>query len=452
MPELEKIAAEIEIVRSRLYQAAADKDYCFVDQTVNGLSSELDQLIVKYQLKLDEIDNEDELQQLKIEICEEPLMRTACSGPDRPVWAEIDLSAIAHNVKVFMAKLPPQTRFCAVVKADAYGHGAVAVAKQALQAGASYLAVAILSEAIELRKAEITAPILVLGYTALQDAPIIVDYDITQTVFTQEAAAALSHAAELAGKKVKVHIKVDTGMGRIGAGHEAAEHFAEAVAALPGIELEGIFSHLATADSQDLSFARQQIARFQNMLERLVAKSINIPIRHLANTAATLALPEAYFDMVRVGIGLYGLYPSDEVIRDVELYPAMQLKARVVHVKEVAAGTPISYGCTYIAPEVKQIATLPIGYADGWSRLLSGKASVVLHGQRAPIVGRICMDQCMIDVTGLPAVVSGDEVVLFGGSILPVEEIATLLGTINYEVVCMVGKRVPRYYLRTQSR
>lgn len=366
---------------------------------------------------------------------------------ERSVWAEIDLGAIAHNVGQIRKITARNTQICAVVKADGYGHGAVAVARTVLQAGADRLAVAIMNEALELRRAGFRVPILVLGYTPSCQAAIVVEHDITQTIFTMDFAQALSEAAVAAGKIVNVHIKIDTGMGRIGIRPEEAGDFAMAVANLPGLNIEGAYSHLATSDSNDKSFTYEQYERFREGLQYIEAKGIAIPIRHIANSAAILDLPHMHLDMVRPGIILYGLWPSEEVDKSIELRPAMKFKAQVGYAKQMPAHASISYGRTHFTDKPSLIATLPVGYADGWSRLLDNKAHVVVHGQRAPLVGRVCMDQCMIDITHIPGVVPGDEALLFGGADLPVEEVARHMGTINYEIICMVGKRVPRLYL-----
>ena len=366
---------------------------------------------------------------------------------DQSVWAEINLEAIEHNVREIRKITANSTQICAVVKADAYGHGAVAVAKAALQAGADRLAVANISEALQLRQAGFTTPILVLGYTPESHAREVVDYNITQTVFSIVSAQALSQAAVAAGKVSNVHIKIDTGMGRIGISPEAAGAFASTVANLPGLTIEGVFSHFAVSDSRDKAFTYEQYNQFTKALQGIQEAGISVPIRHIANSAAILDLPHMHLDMVRAGIILYGLWPSDEVEKKIELKPVMKLKTQVAFVKKMPAKVSISYGRTYFTTKPSQIATLPVGYADGWSRLLAGKASVFLRGQWAPLVGRVCMDQCMIDVTHILGVVPGDEVVLFGEDDLPVEEVAEWMGTINYEIVCMVGKRVPRVYL-----
>lgn len=369
----------------------------------------------------------------------------------RPVWAEINLAAVAHNVRQIKGLLKPATKFCAVVKADAYGHGVMEVAETALKNGADYLAVALLQEAIELRQRGFSVPILVLGYTPSSEAGAVVKYDITQTVFSKEAAEALSGAAEKLKKSVKVHIKIDTGMGRIGIQPAAAGQFAAYLAKLPYVESEGVFSHFATADSGDKSFANEQFLKFQEALTSIKAEGISIPIRHIANSAATLEMPETHLDMVRPGIILYGLWPSEEVKKSINLLPAMQLKAQIGYIKEVPKGQSISYGRTYYTSGLSKIATLPLGYADGWTRLMAGKARVLVRGKFAPLVGRVCMDQCMIDVTQIEEARVGDEVLLFGGNILPADEVAAHMGTINYEVVCMIGKRVPRRFIEKQS-
>lgn len=366
---------------------------------------------------------------------------------ERPVWAEIDLAAIKHNVREIKKGLAAGVKFCAVVKADAYGHGAVAVSRAVLAAGADRLAVAILAEAVELRQAGFLAPIQILGFTPPQQARTLAAYDIAQTVYSLEDVRVLAAAGVETGRTIKVHIKIDTGMGRIGILPADAGDFAAAAAGLAGVEIEGVFSHFATADAADKSYAKEQYARFQEALARIKARGIDVPLRHIANSAATLELPETHLDMVRPGIILYGLWPSDEVARGLDLRPALQLKAQVAHVKRVASGTSISYGRTYTTQAESMIATLPIGYADGWTRLLSGKASVLLHCRRAPLVGRICMDQCMADVSAIPGVKAGDTATLFGVPGLSTDEVAGLLGTINYELVCMVGKRVPRRYI-----
>lgn len=367
----------------------------------------------------------------------------------RPVWAEIDLDAIAFNVRQIRRLLKKDTILMAVVKAEGYGHGAVPVARTALNNGAGRLGVAIVAEGLALRREGITAPVLILGYTPPEQAEQIVAHDLTQTIFSLDAARALSRAAVQAGRRARVHLKIDTGMGRIGVAPGEAAAFAAAVAELPNLEIEGVFSHFAAADSADKTYSHRQFDLFQQAVAAIEDRGVNIPVKHIANSAAILDLPECHLDMVRAGIILYGLWPSGEVGRVIELKPAMQLKARIAHLKKVPAGTAISYGCTHTTSGEALIATVPMGYADGWSRLLSNKGRVLAGGRYAPVVGRVCMDQFMIDVTGVPGVKAGDEVVLFGrqgDKILPVDEIAALTGTINYEVVTTISNRVPRHY------
>lgn len=364
----------------------------------------------------------------------------------RPTWAEIDLSAIGGNIRTLKTLVSQGTRFCAVVKADAYGHGAVAVAAEALRAGADYLAVAILDEALTLRAAGFTCPILILGFTPSDQASIVVRNGLTQTIFNFEQAMALSAAATSLRLIAKAHLKVDTGMGRLGIMPAEAPDFVEAADKLPNFLMEGVFTHFAQADSHDKKHAENQFKAFNAALSAISERGLDIPIKHCANSAALLDMPHAHLDMVRAGICIYGLWPSAETSRPVKLKPAMRFKSTVAMLKRVPAGTAVSYGGTYVAKAPAIIGTLPVGYADGWTRMLSNKAEVMLGGLRVPVVGRICMDQCLIDATAVNGASEGDEVLLFGGPELPVEELAGRLGTIGYEIVCMVGKRVPRVY------
>ncbi len=375
----------------------------------------------------------------------------------RPAWAEVDTAAIRGNIERIAARLLPGVRVCAVVKADGYGHGAVAVSRVALEAGAGMLAVAIVNEAVELRNAGFTCPILVMGPAEACDATRIVDYGLDATVYDLPAAKALSDAAVMVASrsgtsgsavlKAGIHLKIDTGMRRVGCEPSAAAGLAAAISALPGARLAGVFSHFATADAEDLGFARAQLARYETALAAIKAAGIDPGIRHLANSAAAIRLPEAGFDMVRLGIAMYGLKPSADREWEVELQPALSLRVRVSMVKDIAMGETVGYGRRFTAGRKSRIATLPLGYADGWPRALSGRVSLLVRGQRAPLVGSVCMDQCMLDVTDVPGVSVGDEVLLYGSPELPADEIAAALGTINYEVACLVGKRVPRVYV-----
>ncbi|HWJ02297.1 MAG TPA: alanine racemase [Verrucomicrobiae bacterium] len=366
----------------------------------------------------------------------------------RPVWAEIDLAAIAHNVS--QVKNNTKSLVMAIVKANAYGHGAYPVAQAALRAGADRLGVAILAEALELRELGIRDPIMVLGYTPEHSANFVIENEIIQTVFTVSQAQALARAARNIGKKAIVHIKVDTGMSRIGFGWNKVDEIAR-VCAVKDIHVEGIFTHFAVADIQDKSFTHTQLERFLSCVNELESAGIHIPVKHAANSAAIIDMPEAHLDMVRPGIMIYGLAPSKEVnLTNYDLQPAMTLKAQIALVKELPVGETVSYGRTFKTQKTTQVATLPLGYADGYTRMLSGKSSALVRGVRAPVIGRICMDQCMLDVTDFPEVKAGDEVILFGrdkNHRLPVDDLADILGTINYEMVCMVAARVPRIYV-----
>lgn len=380
------------------------------------------------------------------------------------IWAEIDLAAVAHNVRVLRDQTAAGTGFMAVVKADAYGHGAAAVARRALAAGADWLGVARLGEALALREAGIDAPILVFGHTPPSETPTLLAHDLAATVWDYPTAVDFSDAAAAQGETVRLHLKVDTGMGRLGlrpgvprlsVTGKAVEgnpvFTVESIARLPGIRLEGVYTHFAAADHADATFAHEQLERFTEFLDHLHFAGIEIPLRHAANSAATIALPASHLDLVRCGIALYGLHPSPDVGPGrVELRPAMSLKCRIVQVKSVEAGTPVSYGMTYTTPEPTRIATVAAGYADGLCRRLSSRGEMIVGGRRVPIVGRVCMDLTMLDVGAVPEADAGGEAVIFGrqgDARLPVEDVADLLDTINYEVVCAVGARVPRVYV-----
>ena len=366
-------------------------------------------------------------------------------------WTEIDLSNLEHNYRALRAMLPQGCRFLGVVKADAYGHGAVQVARRLETLGAEYLAVACLDEALKLRQAGITTPILILGYTPVERADSLLEGGITQTVYDVDMAKALSDAAMAAGKSLKIHVKADTGMSRLGwlcgeADQSAAVEAIAQVCALPGLEAEGIYTHFANADG-DEDYTMLQFTRFLDLLEALKDRGITFAIRHCAASAAALKFPCTHLDMVRPGIALYGHYPdpSCEGLDGPGLRPVMTLKTRVASVKTVPAGTPVSYGCTHVLDRETKLAALTIGYADGLPRLCSDRLEVLVKGSRAPIVGRICMDMCMADVTGLD-VAPGDEVEVFGEH-LPIEDVAALAGTIQYELLCAVSPRVHRAYL-----
>lgn len=369
----------------------------------------------------------------------------------RPTVAEIDLDAIGFNLRQIKSLVGQGVKICPAVKADGYGHGAVPVSRVVLEHGAHMLGVATIEEAVELREAGITAPILLLQRIFPDQASECVHFDVRPTVCDLEFAMALSHTAERLGKTSKVHIKVDTGMGRLGVSPEEAVDFALSVSKLPGLEIEGVFTHFPSSGDADLSFSRQQINLFTGITNRIREEGINFPLRHMANSAAILNLPDSYFDMVRPGIMLYGLHDTKHLVRDVELRQAMTLKTKIVFLKQLPPGASVSYGRTFTTKRRTLVATIPIGYADGYSRSLSNRAPALVRGMRVPVIGRVCMDQVMLDVTDVPEVSVGDEVVLYGrqgGEFISIEEIADLQGTIADEVITTVGKRVPRVYSR----
>lgn len=370
----------------------------------------------------------------------------------RPVWVEINLNALAHNMKEVKKIVKDNTLIAAVVKANAYGHGAVMASKVFLKNGADVLAVATLSEAIELRRSGIKAPIIILGYTPNYQMDEVVRYDIIQTIYNYEQGFKISNEAKKQNKKAIIHLKIDTGMSRIGflPNENSIEEITK-INELPNLKIEGIFTHFAVADKKDKSFTRTQFNRFLWVNNQLSKRGINIPVKHVSNSAAIIDLPEYNLDMVRAGIMIYGLYPSNEVNKDkIDLKPAMTLKCRISNVKTVPKGTGVSYGQIYTTKGEEKIGTIPIGYADGFTRLLTNKATVSINGKRVPVIGKICMDQSMINLTGVDNVKINDEVGIFGNgenNIPHIDEVAQALGTINYEIVCMVGRRVPRVYI-----
>jgi len=379
------------------------------------------------------------------------------------VWAEVDLEAIAHNVRELRRITDPGADLMAVVKANAYGHGAVEVTRKALENGADSLGVARIQEAIELRKAGVKESVLIFGYTPLALAHKLIGFDLTQTVWSYTTAQALSDIAVSSNKQIKVHLKVDTGMGRLGLlpdcrrppvteqnlmGNAIRE--VASISSLAGLELEGVYTHFASADSSDKTYAGKQFEIFVDFLNELRRAGINPPLCHAANSGAIIDMPETHLNMVRAGISIYGLYPSDEVNkRRIVLKPAMTLKSKIVHLKKVPPGFKISYGSTYKTPKPTTIASIPVGYADGFNRLLSSRGHMLVRGRRAPIVGRVCMDQTMLDVGHIPGVKLEDEVVIFGrqkNESITADEIAATLNTINYEIVSALTVRVPIIY------
>lgn len=372
----------------------------------------------------------------------------------RAVWAQIDLDAAAHNMRQIRKHVGPDVKIAAVVKANAYGHGSVELAKTFAENGADCFAVSSLDEAVELRRyAHIDKEIFILGHTDARRTEELMTYDIEPAVFNLKNAEFFSQEAQRLGKTLRVHIAVDTGMSRVGFQvNEFSVSEIKAIAALPNIEIRGMFTHFAVSDIKDKTFTREQYGHFRWMCKRMEEEGIHIALRHCCNSAAVLELPEYYCDMVRPGIIMYGCEPSPDVdIKPYDLRPVMSLRCCIAHVKLIDAGATVSYGRHYTAPSRRKIATLPVGYADGYSRILSGKVDVLYHGHRVPQVGAICMDQCMIDVSGEANVHAGDEVVLFGrqgDSFIPIEEIAAACGTINYEIMCNISRRVPRVYMK----
>ena len=381
------------------------------------------------------------------------------------VWAEIDLRSFSHNIRQFKNILCPSARLMAVLKANAYGHGLLEVAGRVLEAGAQVLGVARISEAIAIRRAGFDAPILIFGHTPPELAGKLIDYNLTQSIWSYEMARSLSEALPPGGWKIKAHLKVDTGMGRLGMvpcdlgrSTDDPEISAQVIGdvalikRLPGIELEGVYTHFATADAADKTYAVRQFEIFNRFLEKVKKQGIEFEICHAANSAAIIDMPQTHLDMVRLGISLYGYAPSEFVDADkVGILPVMTLKSRIIHLKKVNAGFCVSYGRTWKATSPTVIATVSIGYGDGYSRLLSSKAKMLVRGRLAPVAGRVCMDQTMLDVGQIPDVAVGDEVVVFGPhKTLPIgaDRIAEHINTISYEVLTQISDRVPRVYIR----
>ncbi len=369
----------------------------------------------------------------------------------RPLWAEIDLDAIERNVAALRGCLAAGAEYMAVVKANAYGHGAVRAARAALAGGASWLGVNVADEGVQLRQAGVGARILVLGYVPPWEAEKVVFHSLTPTVNTLQQAFALASASRWRGLATPVHVKVDTGMSRYGLLPEEVVPFVRALTGLPHLQYEGLWTHFATADEADKTFANRQLALFNQVVLQLEEVGLGPRLRHTANSGATLQLPESHLDLVRCGIATYGLYPSAEVERRVSLHPALALKARAGRVRRLPAGTPVGYGRTFVAEHDFVAALVPGGYADGLHRSLSNLGEVLIRGRRARILGRISMDQIVVDATGVPGVEVDDEVVILGrqgDECISAEQMAAWMGTINYEVVTGLSPRVPRLYLR----
>lgn len=371
----------------------------------------------------------------------------------RPAWAEVNLDHLAHNMREVRRIVPEPTLIMTAVKADGYGHGAKVCAETFLDNGADRLAVATPDEGFQLRDWGIDAPILCLGYTPDYLHGKAIEKDVTTTIYSHEQGLHLNKAAQDLNTVTRFHVKIDTGMSRLGyqPDDEAVESIVE-LSRLPRLELEGVFTHFAVSDIADKSYTRMQYSKYMEIINRLEENGVKVPIKHVSNSAAIIDLPEYNHDMVRPGIMLYGYYPSAEVYNQgVNLKQVMTLHANVSHVKTVLPGQGISYGLTYTTKRESIIATIPMGYADGYRRLLSNRGYVEVHGTKAPIVGRVCMDQFMVDVTGIPDVGAGDEAVLIGypmGVAPDGEEMASLLDSITHEVTCQITRRVPRVYTK----
>jgi len=369
-------------------------------------------------------------------------------------WAEVSLDNLEHNYKALTARLGNGTRLLGVVKSDAYGHGAIPVSRLLEELGCRYLAVACLNEAVELRQAGIEVPILILGYTPPKYAQELISYNLTQSVNDFSMAQELSVAVRSLRKRLKVHLKVDTGMGRMGFPYHhgaSMEHDLLITLAQPGLDFEGIFTHFAVADKLGDPYTKEQFNTFCSLTSKIeYGSGVKFEIKHCANSAAVINYKETYLDMVRPGIVLYGCYPGKET-DGLEIKPVMKLKTRIVQINDFRPGYTISYGRKYMVRSNRKIAVVPVGYADGLTRVLSGKINMLVHGKRVAQVGRICMDMCMIDVTGVPEARVGDVVTVFGsdeGEFISVDELAEKAGTISYEMLCGVGKRIPRLYSR----
>lgn len=374
-------------------------------------------------------------------------------------WAEVNLNAICDNFMAIKRQVKKGTKILCVLKADAYGHGATALAEQYEKMGADWFAVSNLEEALQLRNSMITKPILILGYTPANMARVLSTFNISQAVFTKSYAEELSKAALEANCKVNAHVKLDTGMSRIGfIFHDKKRDLGslldiKEISALKGINLEGIFTHFAKSDEggEGIVFTKHQYENFCFAVRYLKENGIDIPLKHCSNSAAILNYKEMNMDMVRAGLILYGFYPSDYNLSDLNLKPAIQLKTVISQLKTIEKNTAVSYGGKFITKRKTKIATVPIGYADGYLRVLSGKAYMLINGQKAKVVGRICMDQLMLDVTDVDNININDEVVVFGKSKdaeITLDELSAMMGTINYEFLCLLSKRIPRIYLK----
>ncbi|MFC1621516.1 alanine racemase [Candidatus Omnitrophota bacterium] len=368
----------------------------------------------------------------------------------RPTYAEIDLNAMRHNLRKIKGIVGKDMEILGIVKADAYGHGMLEVSRTLLKQGVKYLGVASLDEAASLRAAGIKAKIIVLGSILPQETEGVLKYNAIQAVSDLRIAKALSKLARKKKKNIRIHIKIDTGMGRLGFWHEEAIGFVKTIASLKNLIIDGIFTHFPSAES-DAPFTQKQIKDFNFLMKELWRCGIDIPIKHTSNSMALVDFKESHMNMVRPGLIMYGLHPREDLLKRLDLRPVLKLKTKIVHLKSLARGRSVSYGRTYVAGEDTKIATIPVGYGDGYSRHLSNRADVLIKGRRAPVVGRVCMDMTMVYVGHIKDVKVGDEAVLIGSQgkdIIRAEELANLIYTIPYEIVCNIGRRIPRIYIR----
>ena len=379
---------------------------------------------------------------------------TLSSPCDSPSYCEINLGNIEYNTKVLTQWLGPKTHLMAVVKDDAYGHGAVPTAKAALCGGAQFLAVQTINCAIKLRKNSIDAPILLLGYFPPVCAPTLVKYDIRPTISTKVQASSLAREAQRRGIKIPIHINVDTGMARMGLPPSEVLSYIKYIKRLRGLQPEGIYTHFATADQTDKTFARRQLERFQEIVGELEDRGVSFPLKHVANTAAILDMPETHMNMVRCGIGLYGILPSPHTVQTLVLKPALTLKSRIIKISTLAPGCSIGYGRTFFTDRITKVGLIPLGYGHGYPRSISNKGEILCHGRRVPIIGTISMDHLTVDVTDIYDARTGDPVVAIGeqqGNKIDIHEVAHWANTIPYEILVSIGKMCTRVYISSSE-
>src|SRR3990167_4106845 len=371
----------------------------------------------------------------------------------RPTWVEIDLNALKHNLLAIKKRVGPQVKILGIVKAYAYGHGDYEVSRVLLNNGVEMLGIAILEEGIHLRDKGVKAPLLLLGGIFEEQIEEVIHYDLTPTIYDVKLAEALSKKANHFQKNLKVHVYVDTGMGSIGVRYDNAVEFVKSVKNMKNLFIDGIYTHCSYSDEKESKFTELQIKRYGDILATLDANKVHIPLRHMANSGAILGYPESYFNMVRPGLSLYGLYPSEDVSRVIGIRPVMSFKTKVIHIKDMEPGDVVGYGNSYRITKPTRVATLPLGYDDGYNRLLSNQGKVIIRGIKASIIGRVCMDQCFVDVSHIKEASVGDEVILYGSQgqeTISIESVARQLNTIPYEVTCNVSKRVPRIYINQE--